>query len=471
MTSDDLPASGAAPDKGRRRPSATIDLRATEIESTPAGAHSAAQAAGSAPAQGPAASQSTVGAPEPAITSPQTGQETGNAEASVSADEPPKPTGQSEPDARASQDWRAAMTGTRVDAARRPSFPWPAAGAAVGGGLIVLIGFLLLNPGPPPNDSARVVDMRLIRVEQQVRELTDRAPSATTDPKIIEEMASRLAKLENAVAAIKPAAADPALANRIAAVEGGVKAVADQVAALGKRGDDIAAQTAEARRLADTNAAALAALDKKLVSLGPTPVVRGEFDALAGRLGAVEAALAKRPLDTPPDRPGRLAIVAEALKGAVERGEPFAAELASVKALAPDAQVIAPLEPFAASGVPTGATLARELSALAPALYAAAGTAQGESGGFLERLQVNAERLVRIRPIEEVPGNDPNTVIARIELRAAHSDLTGALAELAKLPPSVRAPAEAWIQRAQARGNAVEASRRFAADTMAALGK
>ena len=107
----------------------------------------------------------------------------------------------------------------------------------------------------------------------------------------------------------------------------------------------------------------------------------------------------------------------------------------------------------------------------APALYQAAGVAQREGGGFLERLQANAERLVRIRPIEEVPGNEPATIIARIEMKAVHSDVAGALAELAKLPPAARAPAEAWIKRAEARAVAVEASRRFAAETLAALGK
>ena len=50
------------------------------------------------------------------------------------------------------------------------------------------------------------------------------------------------------------------------------------------------------------------------------------------------------------------------------------------------------------------------------------------------RLQANAEKLVRIRPIEETSGNDPLAIVARIEIRAAQADIAGALAELAKLP-------------------------------------
>jgi hypothetical protein len=455
MTASDSPPPGSPPGKSRRPPP-TIDLEATEIASNPATAPDAPQQEA---AQAHAAVQ-----PEP----------------SVQTDQQPTPATPEAP-ASKSPDWRAGLEAAPANAStvtsRMPNLPWRSFAAAVAGGLIVLLGLYALNKDVSPgNDSTRVFDMRMIRVEQQIRELTDRAPSAATDPKIVEELASRLAKLEAAVAAIRPSAADPAIANRIAIIEGNVKAMAETVSVLGRRNDDIAALAGEARKHADANAAAIAELEKKMAALGSSPVVRSEFDTLTGRVGAVEqsgkaleAALAKRPLDA--DRAGRLAVVAAALKNAVDRGDPFAAELASVKALAPDAKMLTPLEPFAASGAPTNVMLGRELSLLAPALYQAAGATNRENGGFLERLQANAEKLVRIKPIAEVPGDDPTTVITRIELKAAHSDVTGALAELTKLPPAVRAPADAWIKQAEARIAAVEASRRFAADSMAALGK
>ena len=99
----------------------------------------------------------------------------------------------------------------------------------------------------------------------------------------------------------------------------------------------------------------------------------------------------------------------------------------------------------------------------------AAGTAPRD-GGFLDRLQANAEKLVRIRPIERSrPAMTPSRSLSRIEVKAAHADIAGALAELAKLPPAVRAPALAWIAKAEARSKAVDASRRLAADALAAL--
>ena len=129
--------------------------------------------------------------------------------------------------------------------------------------------------------------------------------------------------------------------------------------------------------------------------------------------------------------------------------------------------MLAPLEEFAGSGTPSAAALARELLALAPALLQ--GPRAPRDAGFLDRLQANAEKLVRVRPVEEVPGDEPAAVVARIEVRAAQLDLAGALTELAKLPAPLRAPAQAWIAKAQARETAMEASRKFAADAIAAL--
>jgi hypothetical protein len=89
--------------------------------------------------------------------------------------------------------------------------------------------------------------------------------------------------------------------------------------------------------------------------------------------------------------------------------------------------------------------------------------------GFLQKLQANAERLVRIRPVEEVAGDDPAAIMARAQIKAGRGDVPGALTELGTLPATVRAPAQAWIDKAQARTAAIAASRAFAADALAGL--
>jgi hypothetical protein len=149
-------------------------------------------------------------------------------------------------------------------------------------------------------------------------------------------------------------------------------------------------------------------------------------------------------------------------------GAPFAAELTQAKALGADEKELAPLAPFAASGMPGAQALAQELRELLPAMIKVSST-QAPSG-FLERLEANAGKLVRIRPVDAPPGDDASSVLARIEIDAAKADIPAALADLGKLNDATRAPAQAWIAKAQARQAALAQASRYAADMARALG-
>jgi hypothetical protein len=93
------------------------------------------------------------------------------------------------------------------------------------------------------------------------------------------------------------------------------------------------------------------------------------------------------------------------------------------------------------------------------------------AGGFLEKLQANAEKLVRIRSLNGPAGDDPGAIVSRIEIDASKADLSAALVELAKLPPAMRAPADAWIERAQRRSAALEAGQQLVAQSLAGLSR
>jgi hypothetical protein len=352
-------------------------------------------------------------------------------------------------------------------------------GAAVLGAAIALaVGaaatvFLL-----PRDEGAPALAARLAAIELAVRDLSQPAASASApapDTRALDDVASRVAKLEAAGTRAPPApgAADGTLSNRLAGLEGEVKALADTIGALGRRSDDATAAARDARAKSDTAAAAVAALTQK-VGTG-NPLTKSDLDVFDQRVAALErshklleAELAKRSAAAASgDKALRLAFAASALKAAVERGEPFAPELATVKALGADPATLAPLEPFAAAGVPSAGTLARDLAELAPMVRPRAAAPREN---FLQRLQVNAEKLVRVRPVDEAAPADA-TAGARIDALAAQGDLAGALAELVKLPPAERAPAESWIKQAQARAAAIDASRRLAADALAGLGK
>jgi hypothetical protein len=377
-----------------------------------------------------------------------------------SSEEPAKPTsdlpeaGPAAPDATA-----APASAAAADAPRRrglpPSVSWLGFATALIGLVLAGIGIasLLINR----DKGVSALDARLAGAERVVRELASRAPPAAADPKALEEMTRRVAKLE----ATSPAS-DPALAARIAALEAEIKAMAATLGSVGRRDEEVLAVARDARARADASAAALAELTQKIPA-ATAATERSELEALANRVTAVERS--EKAAESG-DRALRLALAATALNNAVERGDAFAAELATAKALGADAKLVAALEPFARSGVPSAAALARQFSELAPSLQAS-----GAREGVLARLQGSAEKLVRIRRVDEPAGDHAAAIVARAEAKVSRSDIAGAVSELAQLPPDARAPAEAWIKSAQGRIAAIDASRRLAADALSGLGK
>jgi hypothetical protein len=333
--------------------------------------------------------------------------------------------------------------------------------AGLAGGLVALLVFAVLWLGGMFAGTDGPSDQRLALVESQLREIASRPPPREPQNRGIEELAARVGRLEGAGPRVGGSSASGA--------EEALKPLQAAVSDLARRADDNATAIREARGQAD---AALAA-----ANAARTEADRNNVDALGDRVAGLEREtktlsddVAKSLTAAGGDRPLRAAVAAQALRSAVERGDPFAAELSAAKAFAAEPQTLAPLEPFAASGLPNASALARQLSELAPAMLKAI-AAPPSTGGFIDRLQANAEKLVRIRPIDETPGDDPAAVISRAQAKAARSDLAGAVAELKALPANVRAPADDWIKKVEARNAAADASRRLVTDALAALGK
>ena len=142
-----------------------------------------------------------------------------------------------------------------------------------------------------------------------------------------------------------------------------------------------------------------------------------------------------------------------------------------MKAAGGDAAALSALGPFAAKGLPSDAVLAKDLLALVPAMSKAAGIDRQTSGGFLEKLQANAEKLVRLRSVDGPQGSDAGAVIARIEAHAARNDVAGARAEVETLPPAAKQVAAPWLKSAAARDAARNAARTLATSALRRLTK
>jgi hypothetical protein len=408
--------------------------------------------------------------------------------ATPSSEEPAKPPSDAADARRSSEEHSAPATAAPDEPTDAPSTPEtpPRRGlppAVSWLGLVTAgIGLVLAALGVASllvsrDTGVRSLDARLAGVERYVRELASRPAPPAADPKALDAVASRVAKLEAAGGATaappQGAASDSALSDRVAALEAQLKTVAETIGSLGRRDEEVFTAARDARARVDANAAAVADLAQKIPAA--TAAERGAVEDLGKRVSALEAlgnriSALERSAQTAErgDRALRLALAATALNTAVERGDAFTLELAAVKALGGDPKLTAALEPFAGSGVPPAAALAREFSELAPSLQAS--TAPSRES-VLARLQANAEKLVQVRRLDAPAGSDAGAIVARAQAKASRGDIAGAASELGQLPPDARARAQAWITRAQARQAAIDASRRLAADALAGVGK
>ena len=337
------------------------------------------------------------------------------------------------------------------------------AGAIIGGAVV----WALLPTAS--NDGAQTAAL-----QKQIDELKNR-PAPAPDAHAIDALRQSVRKLERDIVKLPPG--DATVAARLAAADNAMRSLGVALAALNTRSDQIAARAEQAQQSAAATEKAVGDLRdsvQRAARQASAAVDTGELDALQKRVATLEESVksAHEQMANVPtaDRAARLALSAASLRDAVASGAPYRAELAQAKALGADDKELAPLQEFAASGLPGTAALTQELRALLPAMLDASG-AQAAPAGLLERLQANASRMVRISPVGAPQGDTPADVLARIEVAAAHADLGGALADLAKMPEAARAPAQILIAKVKARQQALAAARRFAAATARALGK
>jgi len=257
------------------------------------------------------------------------------------------------------------------------------------------------------------------------------------------------AQLDKIQAELQAQPPQQAIASRLAAVEVQTKALGESLTALNTRIDDVAVAA------------------KASVQHSDLDVLTGRIAALEESVKALSDTVAHRPASAD-DRAARGAVAAEALRAVVERGAPYQAELAAVKSFGADQNAATALEPFATSGLPSAPELAHELSQLTPALLQTTGAA-AKDGSFIQRLERSARSLVRVTPIDAPPSDEPSAIVARLNADAERADLADAVAQIARLPQSAQTVAEPWVQKVNARNAAIAASRRIAADALAAL--
>jgi hypothetical protein len=316
----------------------------------------------------------------------------------------------------------------------RPISPWVIApiSGAVAAALVITVGWMLGWPA--------------VQVAPSVPQINASA---------IDDLTARVAGLEQKAG---KQVTDAAAAARTDALE---KSLRGDLASLRAQSEKRSAEANNARSASGESVTGLevSALNERVSQLERSSRNQGAEIAPEGEKIA-------KPAD---DMPLRRVVAAALLDVAVQQGHPFPALLTTAKSLAPSPDALKPLEPFAATGVPNAPLLSRELLTLVPKLSPPAESSTSGSG-IVDRLQAGASKLVRIERTDAT-GNDRSAIVARATAAALRNDFAEARRELNTLSSADRAPAQAWLDKADARDAALAASRQFAADAMTVLAR
>ncbi len=316
--------------------------------------------------------------------------------------------------------------------------PWviAAVSGAVAASLVICVGWLLGWPAVLPATSS--------------------APPSNAA--IIDGLAARVASIEAKISKTAAPAPDPAMVNRVEALEKSLASLRGDLSGLRAQSEKLTAAVNDVKSTPRESAPSvdLSAINERIAQV--ERATRAQVSEIAQE--------SAKPAD---DVPLRRVVAASLLDVSVRQGEPYVAALAAAKSLVENADALKPLDGFAASGVPSAASLSRELLTLVPKLSPAQENATSGSS-IVDRLQAGAAKLVRIERTDGV-GNDRGAVVARVTAAALRNDFAEARRELKTLAPADRAAAQGWLDKADARDTALAASRQFASEAMAALAK
>jgi hypothetical protein len=329
-----------------------------------------------------------------------------------------------------------------------------------------------LEHDPPTPAALPALDKRVAALEAELAGAPDKASLDAYGQRIAAlESASLSAKAaadttKDALSTLQAAREDAAKALALATTasqnaNGATSVAAPAIQADGAPGPDLGALEGRIGKLE----ASLAALDRAPVDL----------DAIHQRLDKLESSLAapksesRVPAESPaPSRDAAgLAVAAQALDNRLRAGAPFPEEQAALEHLGADPARLAILKPLAEKGAPTAAVLAADFAKVAPAVIVAA--TPGEAGGVMERLKANLSKVVRVTPVGEVAGDDPEALVSQIKATLGRGQIAPALALWARLPEPAQQASKEWANAAQTRLGADRAAQGVIDDAMARL--
>ena len=316
--------------------------------------------------------------------------------------------------------------------------------AGVIGGVIALAGAGLLQAvgllGAPGSNGGSLdgVNGEIASLKSEIAALKEGDDTGATTK--VDGLSSALEQVKTDVATLKSSAGQSGDGSALKALGDKIGQIETNIADLQKKGSAAPVD--------------LGPLNEKLAGLDA--LVKSTGDAAKaedGRVAALEQSVSQLSgkVEAQASQPKiALAIAASALKAALDRGAPFATELDTFAAIAPDAPELAVLRSYAEKGVPTRATIASEVEVAANAMVEAAKPVD-ENAGFFQSLMSSAESLVKVRPVGAVEGKGAPETIARMEVAVNQGDYAKALSEYDTLPDAVKAAGADFAGKLKAR--------------------
>jgi hypothetical protein len=304
---------------------------------------------------------------------------------------------------------------------------------------------------PKDNAALSALDLRIKGLEGRKSEASPELSELTERVGHLERALKALGETANAGGSVADGAA---VNNRIAEAEQRLQARIDGRLAEGETADQKALGSAETE---------IADLKAKVATLSQSSPVNGDGEvaaALAGldnRTAKLEAELSTLSGEIDKDQAGARSAASVLalgnLRAAVDAGRPYAAELVSIRRLAPEIRNFGALPAFADQGIPTLPELTASFATAEDTALAALPTPKDES--FFGSLLASAKSMVKVRRIDAgATGDDPDAVLARAEAKLKQDELAEAVKEVDGLSGASREAFAPWIDAARARASA-----------------
>jgi hypothetical protein len=342
----------------------------------------------------------------------------------------------------------------------------------------------------------------IAELESRIAKLETTPAASAVDADALSKLDSRIAVLEGSA---KQSPADLSdLSARVAKLESSLKSLADAAEQGGSVGSAAAVdqQIAEAEQRLDAkiaealakgesaNSSALAQLQTDLSDLkakigalaeaqlgdGNAPGdVGAELNALSDRIAKLETSLPELAgaigKDSASVKSAATAIAFANLRAAVSDGRPYAAELDTIGALAPDGTDLGVLPSYAEKGIPTLPDLMRAFAATREGVLAPS-TPPAASDTLMGSLMASAQSLVKIKRLDEPGGGEgPGAALARAQGALDKGDLEGAVKDVETLDGVSREAFSGWLGDAHARLSADEIMIRLENTLLVSMGE